>query len=71
MNKQLPPNRQHLYSPQRGGAAIEYIVVSIFALTLSITAIGVLTAAYKDRLQVFSEKSGVEIELDEFDFGFD
>ena len=45
---------------QEGGAAVEYIVVSIFGLLLAFAAIGMVAKTVKAKLQKFEEKVGIE-----------
>ena len=48
-----------------GGAAFEYILVSIFGLLLSVAAIGFLSKAMKSKLSQLEEKLGIELDLSE------
>lgn len=47
---------------QQGGAAIEYILVSVFGLLLAIAAIGFVREAIKGRVGVLEEKLGITLD---------
>lgn len=46
------------YSPQRGGAALEYVLVSTFAALLTIAALGFVGKLVKDRLDQIGARLG-------------
>jgi Flp pilus assembly pilin Flp len=49
-----------------GGAAIEYLIVSIFATVISITVVGVVAKISKEKLHILSDKIGID--LDDLDW---
>ena len=51
---------------QSGGAALEYIIVSIFGLVLSLGAMSFLTKVAKQKLSSIESALGIEIDLDSF-----
>lgn len=51
-----------------GGATLEYILVSTFATILTVAALTYLSGVFSDRLDLLSNKLGVEIEFEDFDF---
>jgi len=57
-----------LSSNDRGGATLEYILVSTFATILTVAALTYLSGVFSDRLDLLSNKLGVEIEFEDFDF---
>lgn len=53
----------------RGGAAMEYIIVSTFAILLSVAALGFIAKVFKEKIAVMAEKLGVdagELDIDPF-----
>jgi formate hydrogenlyase subunit 3/multisubunit Na+/H+ antiporter MnhD subunit len=50
---------------QTGGAALEYIVVSVFGLLLAVAAIAIVGQATKDKLASVEQKLGIQLKLDE------
>lgn len=53
-----------------GSATIEYVIVSTFAMLLSIAAITFVGTMVKDKVEKISEKAGVSAKDFEFDLGF-
>ena len=51
----------------RGGAAIEYIIVSTFAMLMAIGAIVFVSKAVKTRIAKLEEKLGVTFDSDSLD----
>lgn len=47
---------------RRGGAALEYILISTFAAALSVAALVVVTGVIKDELGRMSERLGVTVD---------
>lgn len=54
-------NRQH------GGAALEYILVSIFGLILSLTTLSFVKSAIEEQLNKVESELGIELELNKLD----
>jgi Flp pilus assembly pilin Flp len=54
---------------QHGGAAIEYIIVSLFAAVVALAAITYVGKVLKQKVDDIASKMGVE--SDEFDVGLD
>lgn len=52
---------------QAGGAAVEYVIVSIFGLVLAIAGIAIVTKTVKAKLGQFEEKMGIPIEDEALD----
>ncbi len=52
-----------------GGAALEYIIISLFGMAITAAGIGMMSTFYKDKLQSISEKAGLDFSEDSFDFG--
>ncbi len=48
-----------------GGAAIEYVIVSIFGLVLAVGSITLVGRAVQDKVQIMEEKLGIKLNLDE------
>ena len=46
-----------------GGAALEYAIVSVFGLILSVGAIGFLTTAMEDKFSQMEEAVGIEFDI--------
>ena len=58
--------KKHPFYPDErdaGGAALEYIIVSIFGLILAIGAMGLVSKAAQEKLQGLEEKLGVKFDL--------
>lgn len=53
---------------KRGGATLEYILVSTFATILTIAALTYLAGVFSDRLDLLATKLGIDIEFEELDF---
>ncbi len=53
---------------RRGGATLEYILVSTFATILTVAALTYLAGVFRERIGLLSDKLGVEVELEDFDF---
>lgn len=51
-----------------GGATLEYILVSTFATILTVAALTYLAGVFRERLDMLSNKLGIEIEFEELDF---
>jgi hypothetical protein len=51
----------------RGGAALEYVVISLFGITLTLGGISIVSNIYKEKLDKLSEKFGLEISSDFLD----
>ncbi len=51
--------------PETGGAALEYIIVSIFGLVLALSAIAFVSQAAKQKLAAVEAKLGIEFNFDE------
>lgn len=54
---------------RRGGAAIEYIIVSTFATAISVAAVMFIGKLLREKLSAMSEKLGIdvgELDLDPF-----
>ena len=49
---------------EQGGAALEYIVVSVFGLLLSIAAIAFVGQAAEEKLRTLEEKLGVDFDFE-------
>lgn len=49
-----------------GGAAFEYLLVSAFAMLLTVALLGIVTAVTRDHVQKMAEKTGIVIEDHEF-----
>jgi hypothetical protein len=52
-------------NPETGGAALEYIVVSVFGLLLAIASIAFVGNAAKQKLAAIEQQLGIELNLDE------
>jgi hypothetical protein len=52
-------------NPETGGAALEYIVVSVFGLLLAIASIAFVGNAAKQKLGAIEQQLGIELNLDE------
>jgi len=52
-------------NPEAGGAALEYVVVSVFGLLLAIASIAFVGNAAKQKLAKIEEQLGIELKLDE------
>jgi len=52
-------------NPETGGAALEYIVVSVFGLLLAIASITFVGNAAKQKLGAIEQQLGIELNLDE------
>ncbi|MCX6130252.1 MAG: hypothetical protein NTX25_14465 [Proteobacteria bacterium] len=50
---------------EAGGAALEYIVVSVFGLLLAIASIAFVGQAAKQKLAQIEQQLGIELKLDE------
>ncbi len=50
-------------NPETGGAALEYIVVSIFGLFLAVAAIAFVSQAAKQKMATVEEKLGIQFDL--------
>tara|TARA_B100001094_G_C18085267_1_gene747397 strand:+ start:94 stop:348 length:255 start_codon:yes stop_codon:yes gene_type:complete len=48
---------------QKGGAALEYILVSSFALVLTLSALGFIGNAIKNKISEMEEKLGSSLEI--------
>ncbi len=55
MNKFMKKRRS-----QFGGAAMEYVVVSTFALLVAVAGIGFVGKLFQEKMQAISEKLGVD-----------
>ena len=55
---------QGIVRGQFGGAAIEYILVSLFATVFTVTAIGFVSKVIKEKVTEMQTKLGVNIEAD-------
>lgn len=53
------PNRE------AGGAALEYIVVSVFGLLVAVASIAIVGQATREKLASIEQKLGVQLNLDE------
>jgi hypothetical protein len=51
-------------NPESGGAALEYIIVSIFGLLLAVAAIAFVGQAAKEKLKGLEDKLGIEFDAD-------
>ena len=58
----------HIRQRNRGGATLEYILVSTFATILTVAALTYLAGVFSDRLDLLSSKLGIDIEFADFDF---
>ena len=56
---------QALYKEEKeaGGAALEYIIVSVFGLILALGAMGLVSKAAQEKLQGLEGKLGVKFDL--------
>ncbi len=64
--KAFNPNRE------KGGAAFEYILVSIFGLLLAVAAITFLSEAMQSKLSQLEDKLGIEFDFSQINpFGED
>ncbi len=52
-------------NPETGGAALEYIVVSVFGLLLAVAAIAIVGQATREKLASIEQKLGIQLNLDE------
>lgn len=52
-------------NPETGGAALEYIVVSVFGLLLAIASITFVGSAAKQKLAAIEQQLGIELNLEE------
>ena len=57
-----------LRARESGGVALEYVIVSIFGLLMSLFAVGYVSKVAKKHLDKASEKTGVK--PDDFNFDF-
>lgn len=55
------------YPNNYGGAALEYVVTSVFALMFSIAVIAFVGKAIRSKLESMEKKLGIEFETDIFD----
>ena len=60
MKKNLFKNKE------KGGAAVEYVIVSTFAFLLSIAAIGFIHSSVTTHLEKIEEKLGITIDPEAF-----
>lgn len=51
----------------KGGAAIEYIIVSTFALLLAVAGITFVSKTVKEKIKTIEDKLGITLESDDFD----
>lgn len=51
--------------PETGGAALEYIIVSIFGLLMAVAAITFVTQAAKQKMAAVEQKLGISFDLEE------
>jgi Flp pilus assembly pilin Flp len=56
--------RGRLGSREAGGAAIEYVLVSLFATVFSVAAIAFVSKVIKTKMTEIGEKLGIEMEFD-------
>lgn len=49
---------------EAGGAAIEYVIVSIFGLVLAMAGVAIVAKTVKTKLKQFEEKVGVPIDAE-------
>jgi Flp pilus assembly pilin Flp len=49
---------------EAGGAAIEYIIVSIFAMVVAVAGVTLVSKAVKKKLDDIQQKYGIELESD-------
>lgn len=52
---------------EAGGAAVEYVIVSIFGLVLAMAGVAIVTKTVKTKLTQFEEKMGIPIEDEALD----
>lgn len=52
---------------EAGGAAVEYVIVSIFGLVLAMAGVAIVTKTVKAKLTQFEEKMGITIEDEALD----
>lgn len=52
---------------EAGGAAVEYVIVSIFGLVLAMAGVAIVTKTVKAKLTQFEEKMGIPIEDEALD----
>ncbi|MGE0174798.1 MAG: hypothetical protein AB7T49_18540 [Oligoflexales bacterium] len=57
-------NEGMLRGAQTGGAAIEYIIVSIFAIVVAAGGITLVSKAIKKQIEEIQQKYGIEIDAD-------
>ncbi len=50
---------------EAGGAALEYIVVSVFGLLLAVASIAIVGQATREKLASIEQKLGIQLNLDE------
>jgi hypothetical protein len=53
-------NSHFLKCPTRGGAAVEYIIVSLFAAVVAIASVGFVGSLVQKKIQDLSQKIGLE-----------
>ena len=53
---------------RRGGATLEYILVSTFATILTVAALTYLAGVFSERIDLLSQKMGTDIEFEGLDF---
>ncbi len=51
--------------PETGGAALEYIIVSIFGLLLAVAAIAFVSQAAKQKMAAVEQKLGISFDLED------
>ncbi|MFY7929089.1 MAG: hypothetical protein ACOVS5_09465 [Oligoflexus sp.] len=51
-------------NPETGGAALEYIIVSIFGLLLAVAAIAFVGQAAKEKLKGLEDKLGIQFDTE-------
>lgn len=65
MKKLLSQHRHHVFTGHRehGGAALEYIIVSIFGLLLTAASVSLVGRAIKEKLAAYEQELGIELNL--------
>lgn len=59
--------KKQMKARNSGGATIEYLMVSLFALALTASGLAILHKTIKDHLQSFGEKLEHDLPMDELD----
>lgn len=65
------PSLRRALAHDRGGVALEYILVTTFSAILSLAALGYIGTVVKDKLSTLVEKMGSSVEVSDIDLGSD